>query len=73
MMGTKQQFSKIPQLTICGVCSKKFEPISPKTDKTRGAGGIPPPDPPSARPAEGDLFGLDDFKFFAGGSPQGKS
>jgi len=36
-----------------GVCSKKFEPISPKTDKTRGAGGIPPqtPLPPAPRKA----------------------
>jgi hypothetical protein len=54
---------KQAEVAFGGVCSKKFELISPKTDKSRGAGGIPAR--PSFRPpAEGDLFGLDDFKFF---------
>jgi len=61
-----------PRIPIGGVCSKKFEPISPKTDppaerasKTRGAGGIPlgtrllsPPRACLSTDREGDLFGL---------------
>ena len=63
-----QQFSKLPDSTtlapfLCGgVCSKKFELISPKICR---AGGIPPPNP--LPPANGsDPFEKDDFKFFFG-------
>ena len=50
-------------LYFCGACSKKFEPISPKTDKTRGAGGIPPR-PPFRPPRGRRPFRIGRFQVF---------